>query len=109
MKEALLKLKGDEKLKTNCNVIVRNINLLDDMDFIELDIEENNYIFKNIILIKGEIFPLQKIGDVLNVKQLYFNYDKFLILRLFINAEIISSTEWDGELLIIYLIKYNPK
>ena len=91
MKEALLNMNGDKKIKTNFNARVLNTNFINDLDFIELDIEENNCIFKNITLIKGEIFPLPKKDDILNVKQLYLNYDKYLTLRLFINAEICLS------------------
>ena len=39
-------------------------------------------------LIKAEIFPLPKPNDLLNIKEIYFDFDKYLFLRLFIKAEI---------------------
>ena len=91
MNEALLKIKGDKIIDTNFNVKVLNTKLLDSQDLIELDVEDDNCIYKNITLIKGEIFPLPEKNDVLNIKQLYLNYDNLLILRLYIKAEINSS------------------
>ena len=93
MKEALRNIRGEEKLETDITVCVINTKLLDDLDFIELDVEENKIIFQKITLIKGEIYPLPKNGDLLNIKQMYFNYDKRLVLRLFIKAEIFQSNE----------------
>ena len=83
----------EEELQTNFNVRVINTNLLNELDFVELEVEESGSIFRNIILIKGEIYPLPKKGDFLSIKKLYFNYDNLLVFRLFVKAEIcLSST-----------------
>ena len=60
MKEALSKIKGNKIIKTNFIVKVVNVALMNDQDYIVLDIEENNCTFYKITLIKGEIFPLPK-------------------------------------------------
>ena len=90
MKEALKRIRGEEKLQTNFDVRVIKANLIDKYghDFIELEVEENGSIFKNITLIKGEIYPLPNEGDFLNIKELYYDYDNLLIFRLFGKAEI---------------------
>lgn len=88
MKEALLKVKGNSKLEVNIDVRVKNIKFEKELDFIEIDIEDDECLFSNLTLIKGEIFPLPKPNDLLNIKKLYFDYDKYLFLRLFIKAEI---------------------
>ena len=91
MKEALRNIRGDQKLDNNIKVRVLDAKILNDLDFIELDVEENNTIFQNIIVIKGEIYPLPKKDDSLNIKQIYFDYDYRLIFRVFIKAEICKS------------------
>jgi len=95
MKEALSRIRGEEKLKTDFDVRVIKVNLLDGHghDFIELEVEESGSIFRNITLIKGEIYPLPNEGDFLNIKELYYNYDSLLIFRLFVKTEICPTSK----------------
>ncbi len=46
MKKSFKKERGEEKLKVNFNVQIINTNLLNDLDFIALDVNENETIFK---------------------------------------------------------------
>ena len=88
MKDALLKLKGINKIKVNFDVIVKSHKIDNNLDFIEIDIEENNILYEKLTLIKGEIFPLPKANDILKIKQISIDYDENLDLRLFIKAKI---------------------
>ena len=91
MKEALLKIKGSKKIRVNFNVTVKNISINNELDYIEIDVEQNNILFEKLTLIKGEIFPVPKPHDIINIKQILINYDENLDLRLFIKGKIKSS------------------
>ena len=91
MKEALLKLKDNTKTKVDFDVIVYNYKIDNDLDFIEIDVVENNILYEKLTLIKGEIYPLPKPKDILNIKEIYLDYDDNLYLRLFIKGEIKSQ------------------
>ena len=91
MKDALLRLKSDKRIKVDFDVVVKNTILENDLDLIEVDIEENNILFEKLSLFKGEIFPLPKSKNILKVKELFIDYDEHLDLRLFIKGEIKSS------------------
>lgn len=93
MKEALMLIEGNKKIKVDFNVIVKKINIDDILDYIVIDIEEENYLYENLTLIKGEIYPLPKSNDIIKIKEMYLDYDEYLSLRLFIKAEIISPGE----------------
>ena len=88
MKQALLKLKGNKKLEVNFGAIVNKTELDDENDMIIIDLIENNIKYEHLIVMKGEIFPLPKAKDFLNIKELYIDYDeKYFLLRLFIKGE----------------------
>ena len=94
MKEALLKIKGNQKIEVNFDIIVKKIQLDNLNDLIEIDAEEKDNlqnIFKNLTLEKGDIFPIPKINNILNVKELFIDFDTYLSLRLFIKADIKSN------------------
>ena len=92
MKQALLKLKGNKKLEVNFGAIVNKTELDDENDMIIIDLIENNIKYEHLIVMKGEIFPLPKAKDFLNIKELYIDYDeKYFLLRLFIKGEIKSN------------------
>ena len=91
MKAALLKLKGSKKVEVNFKVTVKDFQIDDENDFIEITVEEKNILYEKLTLIKGEIFPLPKINDILKIKEIAIDYDKNLDLRLFIKAKIKFS------------------
>ena len=83
MKEAFLKIEQNKGIELNCDAVVRKVNIDDQNDFIELDIEENNVLFGNLTLIKGETYPLPKIEDTINIKKIYFNLDRLFNFKVF--------------------------
>lgn len=98
MKEALLKLEGIKKIEINLDVRVKNINYVEELDFIEIDVEDPQFLFEKLTLIKGEIYPLPKYKDILKIKELFLNYDNYFSLRLFAKAEIKST--FDNNIII---------
>ena len=94
MKEAFLKLKENEKIEVNFDAIVKEVNIDDENDFIELDIEEKNSLFETLTLIKGEIYPLPKVHDIINIKEIYFDIDKAFNFRVFAKG-VIKQTSKD--------------
>ena len=61
---------------------------VDELDYIEIDIEDDEFLFQNLTLIKGEIYPLPKYNDLLKINELFLDYDTNFSLRLFAKAEI---------------------
>ena len=94
MKEAFLKLKENKKIEVNFDAIVKEVNIDDENDFIELDIEEKNSLFETLTLIKGEIYPLPKVHDIINIKEIYFDIDKAFNFRVFAKG-VIKQTSKD--------------
>ena len=88
MKEAFLKIKENHKIKVDLDVIAKEIKIDDQNDFIELDVEENDALFECLTLIKGEIYPLPRINDILKVTEIYFEFDKLLNFKVLAKGEI---------------------
>ena len=57
-------------------------------DELEINLREGDTLYKGIFLIKGDIFPTPNEGNILNIKELFLNYDSNLLLKLYISAEI---------------------
>ena len=88
MKEAFLKIKENHKIKVDLDVIAKEIKIDDQNDFIELDVEENDALFECLTLIKGEIYPLPRINDIIKVTEIYFEFDKLLNFKVLAKGEI---------------------
>ena len=58
-------------------------------DYISLNIEDKNYIYKGLIIIKGEIFPTPKINDLIQIKEINLNFDNSFELKFFIKGKLL--------------------
>ena len=88
MEEALLKLDGNKKIEIALDTIVHNLNIDNELDFIEVDVEEKGVLYEKLTLIKGEIYPIPKPNDILTIKEIFIDFDKYLTLRIFIKGEL---------------------
>ena len=93
MKEAFLKIKESNKIEVDFDAIVKKVNIDDQNDFIELDIEENNPLFEALTLIKGETYPLPKVHDIINIKEISFDFDNFFNFKVFAKGKIKQTSE----------------
>ena len=96
MKKALKDLisSKDKRIKTNCIYQIYDIEIDDMDDEIKIDLFDESSKYKNLYIIKGNIFPTPKKKDFLLIKELYLKYDDNLVIKLFLEAEIIISKDY---------------
>ena len=56
-------------------------------------IDENNILYKGLVINKGEIFPSPKKDHILLINKVQYKYDENFNLRFFINAKILNLKE----------------
>ena len=99
MKQALNDLIRTKEKRIKTNIILQIVDMtIDNMtDEIKVDLIELNNIpskYKNLYLIKGNIFPTPRINDFLAVNELYLDYDEYYLkIKLFLNAKIVTSKD----------------
>ena len=95
MKEALknLILSKNKRIKTNIIMKIISSDLEIESDDIEIILFDNYSIYKNLYLIKGDIFPTPKNNDIIKVKELYLKHDDNLNIKLYLNAKILVSEQ----------------
>lgn len=80
--------KKNKRIKTDLYLQIYSIEDFYPNDELEINLREGCILYKGIFLIKGEIFPTPKESNILNIKELYLDYDNNLYLKLYISAEI---------------------
>ena len=58
-------------------------------DYISLNIETDETLYKGLIIIKGEIFPIPKINDLIEIQEISFKYDDSFQLKFFIKGKLL--------------------
>ena len=61
-----------------------------------VDIFDDEYYYKGLTIMKGEIFPEPIPGHLLSIKKIYYGIDEAFQTRLFMNAEISKMVEKDS-------------
>ena len=84
MKKLLKKLLETEDKMLECKetFLVKNVKLLNEQDIIVLDLMQNNILYKDISMIKGNIFPIPKENQVIFVEKMYFKINPEFELKL---------------------------
>ena len=95
MKVALKDLISSKIKRINSNMVMKIISSNLDIvsDDIEVTLFDNSSIYKNLYLIKGEIFPTPKNNDIIQVEELYLKHDENLVIKLYLKAKIIDSKQ----------------
>ena len=95
MKVALKDLISSKIKRINSNMVMKIISSNLDIvsDDIEITLFDNSSIYKNLYLIKGEIFPTPKNNDIIQVEELYLKHDENLVIKLYLKAKIIDSKQ----------------
>ena len=83
----LLNLKK-KRVVVNMELAVKNSELDNYIDEIKVDLIDENFEYKCLFLKKGEIYPIPKINDILEISELYLGYDEFYNVKLYISAKI---------------------
>lgn len=60
-------------------------------EIITVTLKNKNIEYRNINIIKGEIFPIPKKDDIINVHKVHYRYDDNFNLRLYISANINNN------------------
>ena len=85
-------LQNEEKsITTNERFIVKNIEMMNEIDLIQLDLQQNDKLYQGLVMIKGSIFPIPKIYDVLLVEKIYLKYSEDFELKLYIEGKIVKE------------------
>ena len=71
--------------------MVENIRFENDIDLIDLDLRKGDKKYEDLVLVKGEIYPIPKNIQILRVKRLCLKYDPNYQLKLYLNGEFSDS------------------
>ena len=94
MKNAISKFEPNKEIKTDFDLIVKNIEIDNYLDLIEIDCEEKDILFEKLTISKGTIYPLPKQNDILTIKKIFLDFDEDLIsFRLFLKTEIKGKSQ----------------
>ena len=95
MEVLLKKLLETEHKMIECKekFLVKKVDLLNDSDLIVLDLMQNNILYKDISMIKGNIFPIPKENQVIFVEKMYFKINPEFELKLFFEGKIDEEGE----------------
>ena len=80
--------KEDKSILCEEKFFINEIELIDNLDQIKLELQQNNTVYKDIIMVKGLTFPIPKKDQILLVEKIYLKYDKEFELKLFIEGKI---------------------
>ena len=99
MEQALNDLIRTKEKRIKTNIIFQIVgmtidNMTDQIKVDLIDLKDLPSKYKNLYLIKGNIFPTPKIYDFLVVNELYLDYDDYYLkIKLFLNAKIVISKD----------------
>ena len=94
MKNAISKFEPNKEIKTDFDLIVKNIEIDNYLDLIEIDCEEKDTLFEKLTISKGTIYPLPKQNDILTIKKIFLDFDEDIIsFRLFLKTEIKQKSQ----------------
>ena len=62
-------------------------SIKDSGDIFKVTFQMDNFIYKDIAIIKGKIFPNPKINNNINIEKIYYKYDDNFNLRLYVDAK----------------------
>ena len=66
------------------------------MDLIKLTLEQKNYIYDGLVLIKGLIYPIPKKDDILSVEKIYLKHTQEFELKLYIEGKVIEESQYSS-------------
>ena len=95
MEKLLKKLleSGDKIIQCKEKFLVKHVKLLNDLDLIVLDLMQNNILYKNISMIKGNIFTIPKENQIIFAEKMFFKINPEFQLQLFIEGKIDEKND----------------
>ena len=83
----------NKRIQTNFIIKINFTEFDSFFDEIRINLSDDFSEYNNIYIIKGDIFPTPKINNYLKVKEIYLEYDKNLMIKLYLNGEIINNNQ----------------
>ena len=93
----LEKLFNDPQKKCDINLDVKIDDIKDLDEIFLITFLNNNNQYKDIVIIKGEIFPNPKLNDIIKIDKIYFKYNDSFKFRFYIHASLSD----DNKLMIV--------
>ena len=66
----------DKIIAVNERFIVKNIEMKNEFDLIQLDLQQNDILYQGLVMIKGTTFPIPKKADILLLEKMYLKYNE---------------------------------
>ena len=85
--------KEDKIIIVNEKLIVKKIEMKNEIDLIILDLQKNNNLYQGLAMEKGYIYPIPKLNDVLSIRKIYLKYDGQFQLKLFLEGIILKDEQ----------------
>jgi hypothetical protein len=80
-----------EKIINNINLVAKIFSLNDLGEIFTITLKSNNINYKDLVIVKGEIFPNPKKDNLINIDKIIYKYDENFKLRIYLNAKIIND------------------
>ena len=95
MKDLLIQLLAtpDKILEANGIFLVENVELKNDLDLIELNLSKDGIEYQGIVMIKGLLYPLPKIGDIISISKIYLKYNQIFEFKVYIEGKVIQGNK----------------
>lgn len=89
--------KEDKEIFCEETFVVKHVELINDLDLIKLNLQQNNSVYKGLVMIKGNTFPIPKINQILSVKKIFLKINGEFQLQLFIDGKIDEQKKHDKD------------
>ena len=83
----------NKRIQTNFIIKINFTEFDSFFDEIRINLSDDFSEYENIYIIKEDIFLIPKLNDYLKVKEIYLEYDKNLMIKLYLNVEIINNNQ----------------
>lgn len=95
MKDLLLKLleTSNKSLEIKDKYLVKNVELKDNLDLIELTLHKDNSEYKGIVMEKGLTFPIPRKDDIILTKKIYLKYNILFQFQVYIEGNVANENE----------------
>ena len=93
MKDELIKLfeTPNKLLEVNDIFFVEDVELKDELDLIELSLSKDGIEYQGIVMIKGLLYPIPKIGDKITINKIYLKYNQIFEFKVYVEGNVIQE------------------
>ena len=93
MKDELIKLfeTPNKLLEVSDIFFVEDVELKDELDLIELSLSKDGIEYQGIVMIKGLLYPIPKIGDKITINKIYLKYNQIFEFKVYVEGNVIQE------------------